>query len=144
MDKTKISAANLVILIAGGVMLIASFLDFNKFSFGGFSKSYNAWSTHFFIIATIPALLGTLMAVHVALESFAPQVRLPERILGFTWTQIHVIFSVQATVMMLAFLIRDTGLDRGVGLFLMLIAAIALVVGAGMRMQEQRGSSSFG
>ena len=32
MDKLKLSTANLVILIAGAVMLIASFLAFNKFS----------------------------------------------------------------------------------------------------------------
>ena len=31
MDKLKLSTANLVILIAGVVMLIASFLAFNKF-----------------------------------------------------------------------------------------------------------------
>jgi len=155
MDKTKITAANLVILIAGGVMLIASFLAFRKISIpsfdvggahiGGGSKSFNAWSTGLFIIATIPALLGTLMAVQVALESFAPQVTLPDRILGLTWTQVHLVFAVQATIMMLAFLIQDTGaFNKGVGLFLMLIAAIALVVGAVMRMQEQRGPSSFG
>src|SRR5262245_8210661 len=107
MDKVKISTANLVILIAGGVMLIASFLEFNKFSLGSFSKSVNAWSNGYFIIATIPALLGTLMAVHVALESFAPQVTLPERILGLTWTQVHLVFAFQATIMMLAFLIQD-------------------------------------
>jgi hypothetical protein len=155
MDKTKISAANLVILIAGGVMLIASFLAFRKISIpsfdvggahiGGGSKSFNAWSTGLFIIATIPALLGTLMAVHVALESFAPQVTLPDRILGLTWSQVHLVLAVQSTIMMLAFLIQDTGaFNKGVGLFLMLIAAIALVVGAAMRLQEQRGPNSFG
>jgi hypothetical protein len=139
-DKVKISAANLVILIAGGVMLIASFLAFNKISFAGFNKSFNAWSTGYFLIATIPALLGTLMAVHVALESFAPQVTLPERILGLTWTQVHLVLALQATIMMLAFLLQDIGVgDKGVGLFLMLAAAIALVVGAVMRMQEKPG-----
>ena len=32
MDKLKLSTANLVILVAGAVMLIASFLAFNKYS----------------------------------------------------------------------------------------------------------------
>jgi hypothetical protein len=155
MDKLKISTANLVILVAGGVMLIASFLAFHKISVpsfdaggihvGGGTKSYNAWSTGHFLIATIPALLGAVMAMQVALETFASQVSLPERVLGFTWTQVHLILALQATVMMLAFLIQDySPLDRGIGLFLMLIAAIALLVGAVMRMQEKPGTNPFG
>jgi hypothetical protein len=40
--------------------------------------------------------------------------------------------------MMLAFLIQNTSpLDKGIGLFLMLLAAIALLVGAVLRVQEQ-------
>jgi hypothetical protein len=155
MDKLKISPANLVILIAGGVMLIASFLAFHKISvpsfdvggahIGGGTKSYNAWSTGHFLIATIPALLGVVMAVHVALETYAPNVSLPERVLGFTWTQVYLIFALQATVMMLAFLIQNLSpLDRGIGLYLMLIAAIALLVGTVMRIQEKPGPRPLG
>lgn len=152
MDKLKLSTANLVILVAGVVMLIASFLAFNKYSrasvtignvhIGG-SISYSAWSSHYFLIATIPALIGVVMAVHVALVTFAPQVKLPDEVLGLTWTQIHLVLGFQATIMMLAFLIQDTGaLDKGIGLFLMLVAAIALLVGAVLRMQETPSGST--
>jgi len=145
MDKLKISTANLVILVAGVVMLIASFLAFRTVSLPSFSRSWNAWSNGYFIISTIPALLGVLMAAHVALETYAPQVSLPDRVLGLTWTQVHFVLACQATVMMLAFLIQDIPLlDRGIGLFLMLIAAIALLVGAVMRMRENTGPRPFG
>ena len=155
MDKLKISTANLVILVAGAVMLIASFLAFHKISvpsidvagthIGGVSKSYNAWSTGHFLIATIPALLGVVMAAQVALETYAPQVSLPRDVLGFTWTQIHLILAGQATIMMLAFLIQDfSPFDRGIGLYLMLISAIALLVGAVLRVQEKPRSNPFG
>ncbi len=148
MDKLKLSTANIVILVAGVVMLIASFLAFNKISipsfnsggvkFGGGSHSYSAWSSHFFLIATIPALIGIVMAAHVAVVGFAPQVKLPEKVLGLTWNQIHLVLGFQATMMMLAFLIQSTSpLDKGIGLFLMLIAAVALLVGAVLRMQEK-------
>ena len=138
MDKLKASPGNLVILIAGAVMLIASFFAFNKLSVGPFSRSYSAWSSHYFLIATIPALIGIVMAAHVAVTTFAPQVKLPVQVLGLTWTQIHLVLGFQATIMMLAFLIQDTGiLDKGIGLFLMLIAAIALLVGAVLRLQEK-------
>src|SRR5882757_1233770 len=147
MDKIKLSTANIVILVAGVVMLVASFLAFYKIStpsfdiggqhFGG-SISRNAWSSGNFLIATIPALIGIVMAAHVAIVAFAPQVKLPDKVLGLTWNQVHLVLGFQATIMMLAFLIRSTGgADKGIGLFLMLLAAIALLVGAVLRMQEQ-------
>jgi hypothetical protein len=127
-------------------MLIASFLPFNKFSTASFdvggvhvggTVTYNAWSSHYFLIATIPALLGIVMAVQVAVVAFASGVKLPDTVLGFSWNQIHLIFAFQATIMMLAFLLQSTSpLDKGFGLFLMLLAAIALLVGAVLRMQE--------
>jgi len=148
MDKLKLSTANLVILIAGAVMLIASFLAFHKISspsitlggvhIGGGSKSYNAWSTGHFLISTIPALLGIVMAAQVAIVAFASGVKLPEKVLGLSWNQIHLVLGFQATIMMLAFLVQDTGsLDKSVGLYLSLLAAIALLVGAILRMQER-------
>ena len=144
MDKLKLSTANLIIVVGGAVMLIASLLDFagsRSFPLGdGHSIRVgggNAWSTGHFLIATIPVLLGVAMAAQVALVAFASGVKLPDRVLGLSWTQIHLVLGFQATIMMLAFLIRDTGgLGKGIGLFLMLIAAIALLVGAVMRMQE--------
>ena len=157
MDKLKASPGNLVIIVAGALMLIASFLDFNKYSSSGTtvtvggqtihvggsaSVSYSAWGSHEFLIATIPVLLGVIMAVHVALVVFAHNVNLPERVLGFTWTQIHLVLAGQATLMMLAFLIRDTSpLGRGIGMYLMLIAAIALLVGAILRAREPQSSA---
>ena len=143
MDKLKVSTANLVILVAGAVMLIASFLDFQKLKYASLHASYSAWSSHFFLIATIPALIGLVMAAQVAIEGFAPGVRLPDRLLGLSWTQIDLVLGFQATIMMLAFLIQDTGvLDKGIGLYLMLLAAIALLVGAVLRMQESRSGSA--
>jgi hypothetical protein len=103
----------------------------------GGTVTYNAWSSHYFLIATIPALLGIVMAVQVAVVAFASGVKLPDTVLGFSWNQIHLIFAFQATIMMLAFLLQSTSpLDKGFGLFLMLLAAIALLVGAVLRMQE--------
>jgi hypothetical protein len=146
-DKLKLSTANLIIVIGGAVMLIASFLDFYKskgsITVGGVtfrvatSGGGNAWSSHAFLIATIPALIGIVMAAQVAITAFASGVKLPEHVLGLTWNQIHLVLGFQATIMMLAFLIQDTGLDKGIGLFLMLLAAIALLVGAVLRMQEK-------
>jgi len=138
MDKVKLSTANIVILASGVVILIASFLPFNKLSYAGFSKSYSAWSSHLFLIATIPALLGVVMAVQVGIAGFASGVKLPDRVLGFTWTQIHLVLGFQTAIMMIAFLITSPiYTDRGFGMYLMLLAAIGLLVGAILRLQEK-------
>jgi hypothetical protein len=137
-QNSKLTPANIVILAAGVVILIGSFLAFYKIDFGGASQSFSAWSSDaaLFGIATLPALFGVVMALQVALTAFA-NVNLPDRVLGLTWNQIHVALGFQATIMMLAFLIRDKSiLDFGIGFFLMLIAAVALLVGAVMRERE--------
>ena len=136
MNNPKLSPANIVILAAGAVMLIASFLGFYKIDLPavlGGSRSYNAWSTGQFLIATLPALLGLAMAVQVGLVAFA-NVNLPESVLGLTWDQIHLALGFQTALMMLAFLIRSKPYSGfGIGFFLMLLAGIALLVGAIMR-----------
>jgi hypothetical protein len=141
-NKVKISPANIVILVAGVVILIASFLTFYKLeipkqTFGnitiGGSTSYNAWSTGQFLIATLPALLGAVMAAHVVLVAFS-NVDLPETVLGLSWDQIHLALGFQAALMMIAFLIRSNPYSSfGIGFWLMLLAGIALLVGAIMR-----------
>ena len=138
MDKIKLSTPNIVILAAGAVMLIASFLAF--YTYG--SLSWSAWSSQkpfaLFPLATLVALFGVLMAAQVAIAAFASGVKLPEKVLGLTWDQIHLALACQAVIMMIAFLIRDHGgASFGIGFWLLLLASIALVVGAVLRMQEK-------
>jgi hypothetical protein len=143
----KLTPGNLTILIAGVVMILASFLPFYKLDipsvtvgsvhFGG-SKSYNAWSSTIYLlgVATLPALLGLIMAVHVALTTFA-NVNLPARVASFTWNQVHLVLGLQCVISMLAFLIRDkSALSFGIGFMFMLLAAVALFVGAVLRARE--------
>jgi hypothetical protein len=138
-QNSKLSPGNLTILIAGVVGLLGSFLAFYKFNIPGFgSHSFSAWSSDAYLLgnATLPAIFGVIMAAQVALTSFA-SVNLPSRVLGFTWNQIHILLGFQATVMMICWLIvAKRGLSFGIGFFLMLVASIALLVGAVMRSRE--------
>jgi hypothetical protein len=135
-NNAKLSPANIVILVAGAVMLVASFLGFYKIDLPavlGGSRTFSAWSDGQFLIATLPALLGVVMAVQIALVTFA-NVDIPDSVLGLTWDQIHLALGFQAAVMMIAFLIRSKPYpDFGIGFWLMLLAGIALLVGAIMR-----------
>jgi hypothetical protein len=163
MNGKKLSPAAIVILVAGALALIASFLAFYKYSFGGTglsqaeidaaraagitlpgnigggSTSYSAWSTSGFLLfplAILPALFGLIMALQVALTNFA-NVKLPERVLGFDWTQIHLLLGIQALLLMLCYLAVDkAGLSYGIGFWLMFLASIGLVVGAVMLARE--------
>ena len=143
MNRVKLSPANVVILAAGVVILIGSFMAFYKVSVAGSgSVSVNAWDRGQFMIATLPALLGSFMALQVGLVAFG-HIDMPNRLLGLTWDQVHLVLSLQAALLMLSFLARtrpsatfDTiriETTLGIGFWLMLVAAIALVVGALMR-----------
>ena len=143
MNRVKLSPANVVILAAGVVILIGSFMAFYKVSVAGSgSVSVNAWDRGQFMIATLPALLGSFMALQVGLVAFG-HIDMPNRLLGLTWDQVHLVLSLQAALLMLSFLARtrlsatfDTiriETTLGIGFWLMLVAAIGLVAGAFMR-----------
>jgi len=133
-NQSKLSPANIVILAGGAVMLIGSFLNFYKL----LSFSTSAWGSGngfgVFGVATVVVLCGVVMAVQVALSTFAANVTMPDTVLGLSWDQVHLALGFQAALMMLAFLIRSKGpFEFGIGFWFMLLAGIALFVGAVMR-----------
>ena len=144
MSNAKLTPANFVIMVSGAVIFIASFLNFFKpveifpgITVGGLS----AWDRGLFIIATLPALLGLVMAGQVAISTFVRGVAMPSRFLGLTWAQFHLALAFQALVMMVAFLLQDIGrTQHGTGFWLMLIAAAGLFVGALMKRREPAGT----
>jgi hypothetical protein len=131
---SKLSPANIVILAGGAVMLIGSFLTFYSLA----SFNYSAWSggsnIGVFGIATVVVVCGIVMGAQVAIAAFAEGVKVPDQVLGLTWDQIHLALGFQAALMMLAFLIRSKGpYGFGIGFWFMLLAGIALLAGAIMR-----------
>jgi hypothetical protein len=142
----KPTPAGIVIVVAGAVVFIASFLAFYTFkapsvSFGGTTiggnANYSAWNkAALFPVSVVPAWIAIIMAVQVAATTWGG-LRVPDRILGLTWKQIHIVLGFQAALLMLAFLIRDNSvLDFGIGFWLMLLGSIALAVGAVMLTRE--------
>jgi hypothetical protein len=125
--------AELTILIAGGVMLLASFLDF--------VGNTSAWGKYVFPVATLLPIYGVIMALEVALTSIAG-VKLPGRVAGFTWEQIHLVLGLMAGLMAVAWLVTDTG-KKPIGQWLEIAGGIALAVGA-IRMQRERHTGAIG
>jgi hypothetical protein len=139
--KQQLTPSGIVILVAAGVMLLASFLAFWEIDLPGLPEiSYSAWSTDlFFPVTIIPVVCGLVMAAHVALTGFA-NVMVPVRILGFTWNQLHLVLGLHAALMMLAFLVQDTPVDKGIGFYLMLLSGLGLAIGGVLRNNETRTS----
>ena len=131
--KTQPTTSELIIMIAGAVMLVASFLDF--------AGDLSAWGRYLFSVATLLPLYGLVMAAQIALTKFAG-VQLPDQVAGFTWEQVHLVLGLMAGLMAVAWLITDTG-DKQIGLWLEVLGGIALAVGAVM-MQRERQTGAIG
>lgn len=127
MDNKQPTTGEWIIMGAGVVMLIASFLTF--------AADTSAWGSGFFPIATLIAIYGVLAAAQIALTKFA-NVNLPDRVGSFTWEQIHLLLGLFATLMAIGWIV--SGIDsKGIGLWLLTLGGIALLVGAVMLQRER-------
>jgi hypothetical protein len=147
----RLTLSDIVILVSGVVLLIASFLpwiDWGSRNLGPFAQQLqqlglsldiptgkdNAWD-HFpgFLY---PAIAGTLAAIYVVLTKLAGT-RMGDNVAGFSWTQIHLLLGAWAVLSALAVALEDfSGADKSVGLWLSLGAAVGLLAGAVLRTGE--------
>jgi len=135
--KTQPTTSELIIMIAGAVLLVASFLKFAQIDV----KSGSAWGKFLFPIATLLPVYGVIMAAQIALTKFA-SVKLPEAVVGFTWEQVHLVLGLLAGFMAVGWLITDIH-GKGVGYWLEVLGGIALAVG-GVMMQRERQTGAIG
>lgn len=134
--KTQPTTSELIIMIAGAVMLIASFLKFAQVD-----KSASSWGQYLFPIATLLPLYGVIMAAQIALTKYAG-VKLPDTLVGYTWEQVHLVVGLLAGFMAVGWLITDIH-GKGIGYWLEVLGGIALAVGAVM-MQRERHTGAIG
>lgn len=134
MDVSNFKTHDWLKVGGGAVFLIAGFLPWLQFSFGGFSESVNAFE--FFFTGIIPWLIFVAIGV-LSFLAAAGIFKLPENL------PVPTIFLGGAALGTLLVIIRffyTQDLDRGVGLFLGLIAAIVVTVGAYMAFTESGGN----
>jgi hypothetical protein len=132
-DGHKPTPAELTILIAGGAMLIASFLHFQDGS--------SVWDRYTFPVAALLPIYGVIMAAEITITDLAG-VKLPGRVAGFTWEQIHLVLGLMAGLMAVGWLLTDTG-KKPIGQWIEIAGGIALAVGA-VRMQRERRTGAIG
>lgn len=131
--RGKLTVGEIVIVAGGAVALVASFLPWYEAG----DDSASAWSSGLFPLATLVPILGTIMAVQVLLDRVTGAA-LPRRLGDFTWEQIHLVAAVVAAVLVFCYLVVDRGgVDLGIGFYLVMLAAAALVAGAVMIRKER-------
>ena len=131
--KKSPTTAELTILVAGVVMLAASFLDFYP--------GASAWAKYVFPLAALLPIYGALMALEVGLTALA-RVKLPRRVAGFTWEQIHLVLGLMAGLMAVGWFVTDTG-KKPIGQWLEIAGGVALAVGA-LNLQRERHTGAIG
>jgi DMSO/TMAO reductase YedYZ heme-binding membrane subunit len=94
-----------------------------------------------FPIAPLLPLYGAVMAIEIGLSTFAGR-RMPRRVLGFTWEQIHLLLGLFAGAMAIGWLFTDLS-RKSIGFWLEVAAGIALAVGA-VRLQRERHTGAIG
>jgi len=126
--KKPLTVATLVMGIGAIVVLIFSFLSF--YTFDGDGRS--AWSGDLLFPQTlIPVVLAVATIVFIVLDLVG--VKLPDKLLTFTWPQIFATWGISAAGIMLGWLFTDpldASLDRGAGLILMLLGSLAMAAGS--------------
>ena len=141
MDLSKLSLGDKIIAASGVLLFVFWLFPWFHYDIGGFG-SYKQSGSHFFFTGTVPMLLGLVMIGWVVATKLA-QVDLPELpvpqgllLLGMG--------GLAALLVILRLLLGgdDAGtdvLDRSVGLFLAVLAAIGLAAGGFLKFQEDGG-----
>jgi hypothetical protein len=141
--SSAIAIGDIVVLVAGALAVIGSFLPFYKTEFfspvvGVQSNSYNSWDTDFqllFPVATLIAVFTILAALLVALDKFAD---IEFAVLGIDSRRLPLALGFFATVLALAYLIQDKDpIDLGTGFWLLLAASVASTAGSALVRNEQ-------
>jgi len=137
MDLSKVSKNDWIVVVGFVLMIIGVSLKWYGWSasYKGFSfGSYNVSGWHFFVTGVVPWLL-TLLAALVVLVKAIPDLKFT---LPFPEALSVMALGGVAFVLVLIRLIDSpaSGLSRGIGLFIGLIAAAVVVVGGFLKNAE--------
>ncbi|MEX2160137.1 MAG: hypothetical protein WEB04_12115 [Dehalococcoidia bacterium] len=128
-----------LILIAGVVLLISSFLPWYRIDLGPFGDvSRNGWQSPGAIWSIIAVFIGVGMSGAVALTAFST-VALPSNVGGQSWARIYLGGAAIALLcLIIKFLNENSYLSFGY--FLGLIAVLALAAGAFLMFRDEGGT----
>jgi hypothetical protein len=149
-DLSRLSTADKVIAGAGIAYLIFMFLPWYGIDTGFGTVDNSGWD--YFLGGILPLILIAVMVAHVLITALSPDTNLPDPPLP--WGQVHLFAGIAvAVILVLRLLIGsddvggvDVGvdLDRKIGLFLAVIAGLAIAAGGFLKSQEEGTAPSSG
>ena len=137
----KLSMGDKIMLIAGPLLLIDSFLPWYRVTydlgtFGSGSISRSGWQSPGAIWSILAVLIAVVLAGGIAAMNFA-NVKMPALPQGVTWARVDLGAAVAAALFILLKLLGESS-HLGFGFFIGIILVAALVVGAGLNFQAER------
>lgn len=136
----KLSLGDKIMLIAGPLLLIDSFLKWYSvkacFFDTCFSASRSGWQSPGALWSILAVLIGVLLAGGIVAVNFA-NVKLPALPQGLTWARVDLGAAVAAAVFVLLKLLGESSY-LAYGFFIGIVLVAALVVGAGLNFQAER------
>ncbi|MDQ6927757.1 MAG: hypothetical protein M3159_03740 [Actinomycetota bacterium] len=134
----KLTPGEFVIMTAGVLILIFSFLPWYHLDTGTAKTDVTAWGHGLFPVAALVPLAGAIMAIQIALDRVA-RVSMSRRVSDFTWEQVHLVLALLALVLVVCYAVVDKGIfSFGLGYYVIFVCSAGLVVGAVLLRQERR------
>ena len=146
-DKFKaLGLGEKIILIAGPLLFIDSFLPWYKYDVAGFGgPSKSGWGGDGGIFSILAVLAALVMAAQITVARFTT-VKMPALPQGFTWPKVHLgLAGIAAVGVVLRFIIGEStagfDADRTFGLFIGVVVVAALAVGGFLMFREEMAAS---
>jgi hypothetical protein len=126
-----------IIIIAGPLLLIASFLPWYSIDLGPFgSFNRSGWQSPGAIWSILAVLCGLVMAGQIAAARFG-SMQMPALPENVTWPRVHLGLGVAAALFIAIKLLNESSF-LGFGFYIGIILVAALVVGAALMFQEEQ------
>ncbi len=143
----KMGLGEKIILIAGPLLFIDSFLKWYSVSFEAFgfsaSVSRSGWQSPGALWSILAVLIGLVMCGLVVAIRFG-NVKLPELPQGVTWARLHLGLGGAAVLFVLVKFINESS-SLSYGFYIGIILALALAAGGFLLFQEeQKGGGGAG
>ncbi len=141
----KMALGEKIILVAGPLLFIDSFLQWYSFSFEtlGFSASISrsGWQSPGAIWSILAVLMGLVMFGLIAAVKFG-NVKMPDLPQGVTWARLHLGLGAAAVLFVVIKFLGESS-NLGYGFFLGVILVAALAAGGFLLFQEEpKGSGA--
>jgi hypothetical protein len=144
-DIKKLKTSELLMLGGALAIFIGTFLKWFKVD-ASLGFDYGVSGFHYFLQGTIPWLIAIALAAVIIIKAFVPNVKLPPTLGPLTWTQVYLIAAGVIFVLIGTRIISTDGpsevVDRGIGIFLAFLGAIAIAVGAFMKFQAKEDDAA--